>query len=227
MLADGKVMPGNSDVLQVSYGDDNGLFVEFYTREVESVAKSQAEGRPIYVSKEFIRIIPVGDKTKVVDRPVRKEPSGQVPADTARFARQWQAYENQQTDVIEGTPITEWPPITRADAMSMKALNIHTVEMLASLGENNLTWLGARQMRDKAAAWIEKAKENSSAVQWAKEKEGLQTQIEALQNQMQGLKDAGAIPQEATASPDKPKKRGRPAKVKHERDIPSTDEASG
>lgn len=225
-MSAGRVVPGNSDVLPVSYGDDSGLYVEFYMNSVFNEAKSAKEGRPIYEDKEYVRMQPTGDKTKVVDRPVRKTFSGNVPSDTARFPRQWQAFQNQEKVVTEGTPITEWPPITRSDAKMLKGLNIHTVEMLASLQENHLTFLGARQMRDKAKAWMEKAKDTSAATQFAAREAAMQAQIDGLQNQINGFRAAGVPIQEASAPPA-PKKRGPKPKVRHEQNIPSTGSASG
>lgn len=236
-FATGRVIPGNSDILPVSYGDDSGLYVEFYTREVLNEQKSTLEGRPIYESKEYVKIMGVGDKTKQWDRPVRKTSDGNTPSDLQRFPRQWQAFLNQDKQVLEGTPIIEWPAITRADAMSLKAIGIHTIEMLANLGEHNMTFMGARMYRDKAKAWIEKAKEGAGSLQWAQEKKAMQDQIDALTNQMKGLMSAGVIQkplpaqvfdvqsiQEASAPPVR---RGRPPKVNNEQDIPPTDATSG
>lgn len=209
-FSSGKLIPVGNDIYEVSYGDDKGIYVEFYHREVENEKKSLQEGRPIYESREYIKIVPIGDKTKVIDRPVKKVPDAGVPSDLQRWPRQWQAFLNQETQVTEGTPITEWPAITRADAMSLKSMNIHTIEMLANLGDNNLTWLGARAMREKAKAWIEKAKTGVDSLVWAKEKAEMQAQIEALKNQLNGFASVGAIPE--------PKKRGRKPKVKDEQD---------
>lgn len=218
MFATGKVIPSNSDVMQVSYGDDQGLYVEFYWREVQNEAKTIQEGRPVFESKEYIKIISPADKTKMWDRPVLKRSNGVQPSDIDRFPRQWERFQRQEQQVMEGTPVTEWPQITRSDAASLKAMNIHTIEQLAALGDNNLNWLGARAIRDKAKNWLEKAKDGAAAAQWAKEKSELQAQIDALKNQMQGF----GI-QEASAPPAK---RGRKPKVKHEQDI-STAGTSG
>jgi hypothetical protein len=41
--------------------------------------------------------------------------------------------------------------------MELKAMHIHTVEQLAGISDQNLTWLGARELRDKADAWLKQA----------------------------------------------------------------------
>lgn len=222
-FATGKIIPGNSDVLGVSYGDDSGMYVEFYLHPVLNEKKSAEEGRPIYEDKEYIKMIPIGDKTKAVIRPVKKIPHAGRPADHHRFPRAWDAFQNQEKKAIEGTPIEEWPPITKADAMMLKGINVHTVEILASLQDNHITWLGARAMRDKAKIWIEKAKEAAPAIQWAKDKAEMTAQIEAMQNQLNGFRAAGVI-QEASAPPAK---RGRKPKVRDEQDVSTINSASG
>jgi len=102
----------------------------------------------------------------------------------------------------------------------LKALNIHTVELLAGLSDGNLTFMGARTMRDKAKAYLAKANENADAVKFAEDTANLQAQIDALTNQLQGFRNAGV--QEATAPP---KKRGPKPKVNNEQDIPTTNTA--
>ena len=145
MFAEGKIIQSNSDVKQVSYGDDSGLFVEFYWREVKNEAKSLAEGRPIFESKEYIKIMAAGDKTKNWDRPVQKTSNGTAPSDLDRFPRQWAMFQRQEVQVTEGTPVTEWPQITRADAAMLKSMNIHTIETLAAMSDTNIGFMGGRQ----------------------------------------------------------------------------------
>lgn len=226
MFAEGKIIQSNSDVKQVSYGDDAGLYVEFYWREVKNEAKSLAEGRPIFESKEYIKILAPGDKTKQWDRPVQKKSNGITPSDPERFSKQWAIFQRQDVQVTEGTPVTEWPQITRADAAMLKSMNIHTIEALAAISDANLGFIGGREYRDKAKAWIEKAKDGASVAQMALANQALQDQITALQNQINGLKSAGVPLQEAQTSPE-PKKRGPKPKVNNEQISPTIDSASG
>lgn len=211
-----KLNPAGQDVAVAQYGDDTGLYVEFYMRPVKNEKRSLEEGRPIFEDREYIKILSPGDKTKQWDRPVRKLPQGNVPSDLDRFSKQWLIFQRQGANVVEGTPITEWAAITRSDAESFKAMSIHTVEQMAQLGDHQLGWTGARAMRDKAQKWLEKSKDGAEALRWAQEKQELQDQINALKNQMNGF----GI-QEASAPPAKRKK------VKHEQDIPSTNAGSG
>lgn len=222
MFAEGKVV-GSGEVRHVSYGDDSGLYVEFYWREVKNEQKSIAEGRPIFESKEYIKIMAAGDKTKNWDRPVRKVNNGPEPSDILRFPRQWEAFQRQEQQVTEGTPVTEWAQITRSDAAMLKSLGFHTIESIANMGEHSMNWMGARTYKDMAIAHISKAKDGASAAQWAKEKADLQDQITALKNMINGLKEVGALPQQEAEAPPAPKKRGPKPKVNYEQNIPGVD----
>lgn len=199
-LAEAQVIKqGNS--YHVQHGDDKGLYVEFTTETVQDSKATVAEGRPIFKEKEYITIHVMGDKTKVVKRPVDLIGNGTMPADNERFPRQYQAFKNQQKEVSIGTPITEWPPITKGEAMGLKALNFHTLEDLANAGDNNINFLGGREYREKAKAWIAQAKDGSGLEKLQAENKDLKTQMEALQNQMKALIDEQNKP-----------KRGRPPK---------------
>jgi hypothetical protein len=222
-FAAGRVIPGNSDVLQVSYGDDTGLFVEFYHRPVKNEKKSIEAGYAIFENKEYIKIIAAGNKGTTWDRPVKKVQDS-TPSDLQRFPRQWQAFQNQEKQVIDGLPLEQWAALTPADVAMLKGQNIHTVEHLAAIGDHGLTFIGARQYRDKAIKYLENAKDGAYSRKLEKVNEDLQNQITALTNQMQGFINAG-IKQEASAPPVR-NKPGRKPKVKHE-DIPRTNPTSG
>lgn len=174
----------------VQHGTDAGLYVEFHMEAVENKQKSEEAGRPIFEDKEYITIRIAGDSKTVRVRPVQTIFDVGVPPDAERWPRQYAAFKAQQSQAIEGTPLTEWSLITKSDAMSMKAMNIHTVEMLASLGDNNIDWLGGRSMRDKAKAWLEQAQGNAGISKLQADNDSLKNQVEALKNQMAALLDA-------------------------------------
>ncbi len=205
MLSEPKIIQQGQNY-HVQYGDDSGLYVEFSMEPIQNDQRSEEEGRPIFEDKEYITIRIIGDTKTVRKRPVQLNWVGNTPPDHERWPRQYQAFKSQQSQILDGTPIIEWASITKSDAASMKAMNIHTVEMLASLGENNLNWLGARQMRDKAKAWLEQAKDGSGLTRLIAENETLKNDIQALKNQIAALSISG----------DKEdlevKKRGRPRK---------------
>lgn len=186
---------------RVQHGTDAGLFVQFYMESIKEEEASEKEGRPIYVDREFVKIIPVGDKNTVVCRPVDMIGNGNNPPDNIRWPNQYAAFKNQQIQPNEGTPLEQWPPLTKSQVMMMKAVNVHTVEQLAAVIDQNLTNLGmgARDLREKAKAYLEDAKQSAPSMAAYKEIEDLKRQIEALKNQQAGFGEVE-------------KKRGRPKK---------------
>lgn len=182
------VKQGNN--LHVSHGDDKGLFVEFSLEALEDEELTAKEGRPIFKEVEMITIRIVGDTKTVVKRPVDQIGTGGAPPDPVRFPYQWQVFKSKNEVPLQGTPITEWPPVSKALALELKAMNIHTVESLAECSDGNLKWMGARDLREKAIAWLQQAKDGSGIVSLQEEITQLKMQNEALKNQIEGLAKA-------------------------------------
>lgn len=179
-LADGKIVKTGLNSYAVSYGDDNSNYVEFQQEAVPNGIRSTEKGCPQFDNKDFIKIMFPGDKTKIVHRPVKED-------DKLRYPKQWAAYKKQEEQVSDGLPVTQWPPLTKGEAMSLKAMNIHTVEALAALPDTALTWFGARQYRDKAVAFLAQAKDGSVVLKLKAENDTLKSDLEALKAQVQEL----------------------------------------
>jgi hypothetical protein len=179
------VEQGNS--LHVSHGDDSRLYVEFTMEAIHQTAKSEEEGRPIFKDVPHVRIHFPGDRTKQIFRPVKFEDDHQGPADPRRFPQQWKAFEAQQEQVQTGTPIEQWGPLTKSQAMEFKAMHIHTVEQLAGIADSNLSWLGARELRDKAVSWLAQAETGKHAMHLQAELDKRDADIEELKRQVKEL----------------------------------------
>jgi len=224
---------------QVSYGDDTSVYAEFFKDAIIDTQQSELQGRPIYRNVNMLRIMFPGDNTKEVVRIVRMEPSGNQPSDPDRFPKQWAAFQNQIEQVQDGTPIEEWPPISKAQALELKAMKIHTVEQLAAVTDANLRWMGARQLRDNAIAWLAEAESGAETINLRNQVEALKLQVEALLNQNAGFnasKESPVVVKSGDAAPVleandpniKPiatKMRGRPKKVADGTNTPSVNAA--
>lgn len=175
--------------LHVMHGDDSKLYVEFKMEAVHQGAASEKEGRPIYQDVPFIEINFPADRTKKIYRPVKMESDFQSPADPVRFPRQWEAFMNQREQVQMGTPIEHWGPLTKSQAMELKAMRIHTVEQLAGIADQNLTWLGARELRDKAEAWLKQADNGKEVIRLQAENEQLRADLDSQKTQTRDLAD--------------------------------------
>jgi hypothetical protein len=213
MFATAQTNLGNATVGMATHGNDAGLFAEFSTRAVLMPFKTQEAGRPIYKDQVFITIHFPGDKTKRVERPVKMEGDDNSPSDPQRFPRQWQLFQNQQDQSATGMPITEWPPLTKAQALELKAIKIHTVEALAELPDTACTWLGARDLRKKAQDWLAAVADHAGESRLAAALEQRDATIAALQLQVDDLAERlaarttnGAPDHQPSAAPAAPAK---------------------
>lgn len=190
MFSDAKVIKqGNNYYVQ--HGDDNGLYVEFSIEAVRNEQKSTDEGRPIFEDVEYITIRIVGDTKTVRKRPVQFKWVGNTPPDTERWPRQYEAFKNQEKFVQDGTPLEQWPMLTRSDVAALKEMKIYTVEQLSELPDNALNWTGARKYKEMATMYLAQAKDGSGISKLKSENDQLRRDMEALQNQMKALVDGG------------------------------------
>ena len=170
---------------------ENSVFVEFYTDAVEMKAKSEQEGRPIYEDRPHVRILNPGDTGTVIECVAKDDHKRKYPEAWKRFIA------NEATG-HSGTPLEQWPQITRSQVKEAKYFEVHTVEQMAGLADVHISRMGMgfSDLRAKAKAYIALAEDTATATKQAAENERLQNQIADLQAQ---IKDMSA-------------KRGRPAK---------------
>lgn len=172
------------------HGDEN-LLVKFFTHPRHNKAKSLEEGRPIFEEQPYIQIMQPGNKDSIVVRPATK-------MDKQRFPEHFRKYEaREDQEKMEGTPLTEWPGITRSQCEELKYLNIQTVEQLANVSDTNAQgMMGVALLKSKAGKYLEKAKETATA--------------DALNAANARIDELVALVEAKTA--EEPKKRGRPKK---------------
>lgn len=224
----------------VTYGDDSSTYAEFFWDAIEDSEQSQIQGRPVYKNVEMIRIMFAGDNTKEIVRMVNKVTSGNSISDIDRFPRQWAMFQAQQEQVMDGTPLEHWPPLDKAMVMTLKAMKIHTVEQLAGLSDANLSFMGARQLRENAKAWLSEAESGSEVMALRNHIEKLERDNLALRNTLEAftktttqkqvdsvVSEVAAPVEEAVVKPIATKMRGRPKKVDNGKNTSGIDEASG
>src|SRR4051812_49770314 len=158
------VIQGGGDVRSVSFGDDSKTFVEFYLHAEYQEFLSQQGGLPIYKDVIYVLIQNPGSRDNIRRRAkMEKDVAGD--SDMQRFPRQWAAFENQQEQVQEGLPLTEWAFLTKAEALNFKARGVHTVEALSDLSDAQCQGfgMGITQLREKARDTL-KAKEKDGVI---------------------------------------------------------------
>lgn len=190
--------------------DTPHLHVEFFTEAVEQPAKSTLAGRPIFEDAEFVRIKMVGDPKSSIVAPAHSSPSrdpetGQPLTYAQKFPEHYRYFKsNLDQQAASGTPLTEVPWLTAAQRAELKALTILTVEGLAGLDGTMLSriGMGARELKNKAQAWLDAAEGNAGNAKMASELAARDEQIEALQHQMAEMMERfGSTGNQASSSP--------------------------
>ena len=143
-------------------GDEN-LYVQFFSHPMQDKAKTLEEGRPIFVDTEYIRIMVPGDKGNVVMRSVRED-------DRQRFPKQYQAFKNDEEEILEGTPLDKWNFVSAAQVEELKYFGIRTVENLANVTDTNAQkFMGINLLRQKAQEYIAAASSEAPIAQLQEE----------------------------------------------------------
>ena len=195
-------------------GADARLAVQFYKKSVKQDIASDEAGRPIFKEFDFVRIMIPGDNLTEIDTYAQE-------SHKQRFPRQWAHYQNQvasHEDII-GTPLEQWPQVTRSQAEELRGLKFHTVESIADCSDQQLQRIGMVagmspfNFRLKAKAFLNLATDSAEVAQRQAEMQALKEEnakikaetdakLAAMQEQMSALLAAVA---EKTPKTRKPK----------------------
>lgn len=218
---------GNNPEFLGAHNPDARLAVQFYSRPLIQEFKSEQAQRPIYENVDFIKIFTPGEpgKLNTIDTIAREEHK-------ARFPIQWAAYKNRPDSDTRyiGTPITEWPRISPAQAEELKAIKFYTVETVANASDSQLQGIGmiagqsAFTFRDDAKRFLmvadaasklsdadKKAKEADDKLASAKE-EILTLQQKHAQDMEEMREQMKELMANVTAVTSEARKPGRPPK---------------
>jgi hypothetical protein len=167
---------------------DAQLHVEFF------IAKD-VEG---WDGKPFVRIMAPGDKTNIIEQPVREDHK-------ERFPRQWLYFQmkNGEAQVpVVGTSLDDWQrdskgEVSRAQVEELRILKFQTVEQVAAASDSQLQriGMGGPGLRERAKSYLSVKHRSESA----EELEKTRGELETLKAQMAELMAA--------------RKPGRPPKV--------------
>lgn len=153
--------------------NNQGVYAHFYLTTREDPVQSAAAGRPIYVEKEYVKILSAGSANNIIDKPVSEIERNRFPDQYAKF----KAGDKEQ---IIGTPLAEVPWITRAQVDELLYRKIRTLEQLAALDDQHCNVPGMYDLKRKAAAWLVKAKEAAPFTAMQAELDALRAELDAL-----------------------------------------------
>jgi hypothetical protein len=195
----------------------NFLKVQFYDRDVEIPYLTSEQGRPIYKTQTYVKIEIPGNRLLTVD--TLAEPGHKV-----RFPVEYAAYSNNRhtDEFINGTPLSEWPMVSRAQALELKHFNFHTVEQVAQASDAQLNnvgmslGMGGVAFRAKAQAFLDAAKDSSVVQKQADELMKRDQEIEDLKQANKLMAERMEALFAKLETKEEPPRRGRPPKQEAE-----------
>jgi len=158
---------------------DSRLQVRFYRKPVHQEQESMDAGRPIYKEFDFVHICVAGDTLTEID-------TFALQQHKTRFPIQWANYMNRQganDEEVVGTPVSEWPLVSKSQAEELRAMKFYTVESIANASDQQLQRMGMAAgmspyaFRDKAKAFLNLATN-------AAETDKRETEINALKEEL-------------------------------------------
>ena len=174
----------HNDFNTASNEADKALAVKFFLKEVQDKQATSEQGRPIFKELEYIDIRTAGRAHALACRPA-------TLADKNRFPRHYEAFKQRVAMPTEGTPLSEWPQISRTQATELAFVNVKTVEQLIAMADSNaMKFHGGLNLKRKAAEWLEAADatkliaENQAAKDTI---DSLLDRVKALQEQVESM----------------------------------------
>lgn len=156
-----------------------GVHGEFFRNPVLQGFRSEQEGRPIYDDEDWVRIKIAGQDKDVVERKATN-------IDKERFAEAWAKYERGLEQAKSGTPLEMWPRMTPGMVATLKAINIMSVEDMATLSDAGVQRVGidGYKLRGEAQAFLNSAAQVSAVM----EVDRLQARCDAQAIEIEELK---------------------------------------
>ncbi len=159
---------------------DKGLLVKFYMHPREMKDESAAAGRPVFRDTEYISILVPGSRSEIARRATAE--------DKARFAAHYEAFKRRQEMPDEGTPLMQWPPVSRAMVEQLAFFNIKTVEQLANIPDSNMpNIMGLGRLKQVAQQYLAAAAADAPLTKLQSELEERDIRISAQENTITAL----------------------------------------
>ena len=179
-------MPLDSDVNNA----DSQLHVEFYEHKDEP-----------YKGKPFVRIVVPGDKTNVIDQPVKEYHK-------SRFPRQWLYFQMKNSgDQVVGTMLEAWNQaqpleLTTGQMEELQILKFRTVEQVATASDAQLqrVGMGAVGIRERARTYLASKNQTQTNHELVKTQNEL-AELKAQMAQFMAGQTATSIPKKRGPKP--------------------------
>jgi hypothetical protein len=160
---------------------DAKLLVKFFYKTKKDTTKSAEQGRPVFKDVEYVDISVPGNRGSGVKRPATFR-------DKQRFPRHYAAFKQRIELPQEGTPLSEWPVISRSMAEELSFHGVKTVEHMAEMSDTIASsFMGGQSYKAKANEWLERARKDVTESHLASELYKRDKLIATMQEQLDKL----------------------------------------
>jgi hypothetical protein len=177
---------------------DNAIVATFRNHAIKNDAATAKSGRLIFDDMEVCDIRFAGSRsmstfpaTAVSHWDTDPETGEQVAKTYAeRFNRQYHQFKSQAHQTKSGTPLQYVPFLTEGKRAELRALNIYTVEALASIDGQELKNLGqfGRDLKNKAQEFMQQSTTLAPSTQLQAELDALKARNAVLEEDSKALK---------------------------------------
>lgn len=159
---------------------DIGVIPQFYMDTEVDGMETRKQGKPVYKNVEMVHVIFAGSNGQTIRRKVLAE-------DMQRWPQHYKAFKegNADDEFIQGTPVTQAPFLSRAQAQTLRARNISSVEQLANLNDGQIMDLGmgGRQLVNDARRFLKAQSGTADTVSMMRKLEELEREVSRLNTQ--------------------------------------------
>ena len=148
-------------------------FVTFEQRPVEDRDASIAAGGIVMRDVDYVIVRQIGSKDTVEKVATewladieKAAGQGSYPGEWARhFRDKYTAFKAGQAEPEMGLSVRQWPSLSKAQAENLVAAGVRTVEDVAAMNEPTMqrVGMGARELKNKAKAYLESRDTNKAA----------------------------------------------------------------
>ncbi len=155
----------------------------FFIDSVQDEMASAAHGRPIFRDVERVEIILPGNPHLRPVHAVNDE-------HRMRWQREYEAFRNGVEISPEGTPLEDWPVLSRSQVLELKGLALRTVEDVARMTDTATQRIGTggQLLRERAVAFLDDAASSAFTTKVSAENEQLITDNTYLKQQVETMK---------------------------------------
>lgn len=219
-------------VIDLTSREERPAYVSFERVPVEDIEASRREGRYVAKDVDYVNVTPAYSKdiyrAKVDQWLTQVERDVAAERTPARWLELWreayQRWREGQEIPLNGTPIKGWALISPAQQEMLIRMNCRTVEDLAGASGEGLQriGIGALDLKNKAVAWLQAARDHGplalKAADLERQNAGLQAQVSTLTEQVEAL--MGQMRAMAATTPSVPEERIEAVDILPEPEVP-------